>query len=58
MWENFASVHRSRDMAHAQCLHTHYQWYPMGDVKTHNSRSNSRRIFKLGGEVAHVNSHV
>jgi len=25
------------------------QWYPMGDVRTHNSRTDSRRIFKLGG---------
>jgi len=31
-------MHRSRDMAHAQWLQTHCQWYPMGDVRTHNSR--------------------
>jgi len=34
------------------------QWYPMGDVRTHNSRMGSRRIFKLGGEVEHVTRHV
>ena len=27
--------------------------YPMGDVRTHNSRMDSRRIFKLGGGVDH-----
>jgi len=30
------------------------QWYPMGDVRTHNSRMDSHRIFKLGGGVDHV----
>ena len=48
-----APTHRSRDTAHAQWLQTHSQWYPMGDVRTHNSRTDSRRIFKLGGRVDH-----
>jgi len=34
------------------------QWYPMGDVRTHNSRTHNRRIFKLGGGVDHVTRHV
>ena len=34
------------------------QWYPMGDVRTHNSRTDSRRILKLGGGVDHVTRHV
>jgi len=62
MWEKFAPygrrTHRSRDAAHAQWLQTHCQWYPMGDVTTHNSRTDSRRIFKLGGGVEHVTLHV
>jgi len=33
----------------AQWLQTHCQWYHMGDVRTHNSRTDSGRIFKLGG---------
>jgi len=37
MWEKFAPRHRTRDMAHAQWLQMHCQWYPMGDVRTHNS---------------------
>jgi len=41
-------MNRSRDTAHAQWLQKHYQWYPMGDVRTHNSRTGSRRIFRLG----------
>jgi len=51
-------THRSRDTAHAQWLQTHCQWYPMGDVRTHNSRTDSRSIFKLGGGVYHVTRHV
>jgi len=46
-------MHRSRDTAHAQWLRTHCQWYPT-DVRTHNSRTDSRSIFKLGGWVDHV----
>jgi len=34
------------------------QWYPMGDVRTHNSRTDSRRIFKLRGGVDRVTRHV
>jgi len=30
-------MHRSRDTAHVQWLQTHCQWYPTGDVRTHNS---------------------
>ena len=29
-WEKFAPTPRPRDTAHAQCLQTHSQWYPMG----------------------------
>ena len=43
-----------RDTAHAQWLQTHCRWYPMGDVRTYNSRTYSRRIFKLGGGIDHV----
>jgi len=35
-------------------LQTHCQWYPMGDVRTHSLRTDSRRIFKLGGGLDHV----
>jgi len=45
MWEKFAATHRSRDTAHAQWMQTRCQWYPMGDVRTYNSRTDSRRIF-------------
>jgi len=58
MWGKFVPTHRSRDTAHAQWLQKHWQWYPMGDVRTHNSRTDSRRIFKLGGGVDHVTRHV
>jgi len=58
MWEKFAATHRSRDTAHAQWLQTHCQWYPMEDVRTYNSRTDSRRIFKLGGGIEHVTRHV
>ena len=58
MQEKFAPMHRSRDTAHAQWLQTHCQWYHMGDVRTHNSRMDSRMIFKLGGGVDHVTCHV
>ena len=34
------------------------QWYPMGDVRTHNWRTDRHRIFKLGGGVDHVTRHV
>jgi len=30
----------------------------MGDVRPHNSRTDSRRIFKLGGGVDHVTRHA
>jgi len=58
MWEKFAATHRSRDTAHAQWLQTHCRWYPVGDVRTYNSRTDSRRIFKLGGGIDHVTRHV
>ena len=58
MWEKFAATHRSRETAHAQWLQTHCQWYPMGDVRTYNSRTDSRRFFKLGGGIDHVTRHV
>jgi len=52
------ATHRSCDTAHAQWLETHCQRYPMGDVRTHNWRTDSHRIFKLGGGVDHVIRHV
>jgi len=58
MCENFAATHRSRDTVHAQWLQTHCQWYPMGDVRTYNSRTDSRRIFKLGGGIDRVTHDV
>jgi len=39
--KNLPPTHRSRDTTHAQWLQTHCQWYPMGDVRTHNSRTDS-----------------
>jgi len=59
MREKFAPTHRSRDTAHAQWLQTHCQWYLMGDVRPHNSRMDSRMIFKLGGEgIDHMTRNV
>jgi len=58
IWEKFAPTHRSCDMAHAQWLQTHSQWYPKGDVRTHNSRTVTRRIFKLGGGIDNGTRHV
>ena len=51
-------THRSHDAAHAQWLQMDCQWYPMGDVRTHNSRTDSCRIFKLGGGIDHMTRHV
>jgi len=51
-------MYRSRDTAHVQWLQTHCQWYPMGDVRTYNSRTDRRRIFKLGGGIDNVTRHV
>ena len=56
--KNLPPTHRSRDTAHAQWLQTRCQWYSMGDVRTHNSRTDSHRIFKLGGGTDHVTRHV
>jgi len=56
--KNLPPTHRSHDTEHAQLLPTHCQWYPMGDVRTHNSRTNSGRIFKLGGWIDHMIRHV
>jgi len=60
MWEKFAPppTHRSHDTAREHWLQTHCQWYPMGYVKTHYSRTVSRRIFKLGGGIDHVTRHA
>jgi len=41
--KNLPPTHRSRDTAHAQWLQTHCQCYPMGYVRTHNSRTDSRK---------------
>ena len=57
MWEKLVATHRSRDTTHAQWLQTHCQWYPMGDVRTYNSRMDSRS-FKLGGGINQVTRHV
>jgi len=54
----FAPTHRSRDTAQAQWLQTHCQWYPMWDIRTHSSRTDRRRIFKLGGGIDQVTRHV
>ena len=56
--KNLPRTHRSRDTAHAQWLRTHCQWYPMGDVRTHNSTTDCRRIFRLGGGIDHLTRHV
>jgi len=48
----------TRDNVHAHRLQTHCQWYPMGDVRTHNSRTDSCKIFKLASEVNPVIRHV
>jgi len=56
--KNLPHTRRSRDKAHARWLQTHCQWYPMGDVRTRNSRTGSCRIFKLGDGVNHVTRHV
>jgi len=49
--KHFPPRHRSCDAAHAQCLQTHPQWYSMGNIRTHNSRTDSHKISKLGGAV-------
>jgi len=49
---------KSRDTAHAQWLKTQCQWYPKGDVMTHNSRKSRRRIFKLRERVDDVTRHI
>jgi len=51
VWKKFPPTHRPRDTAHAQYPQTHCQWYPMGDANTHNSRTDIRKIFKLGAGV-------
>jgi len=56
-WEKFASVFIGHVIRHAQCLQTHSQWHHMGN-RTHNSRTDSHRIFKLGEGVEHVTRHV
>ena len=56
--EKMPPTHTSCDTAHAQWLQTHCEWYPMGDVRTHSSTTDGRRIFKLGGGVDHVTRHV
>jgi len=58
MWGKFAPTHRSRDTAHVQWLQTHCQWYRMRDVRTHNSTTDSCRMFKLGGGIVHLTRHV
>ena len=51
-------THVSRDSAHAQWPRTHSQWYPKGNVITHKSRTDRRRVFKLGGKVSHETRHA
>ena len=50
-------MHRSRDTAHAQWLKTHFQCYPLGDIMSHNSGTDKRRIVKLSGGVDHVTGY-
>jgi len=45
--KKFALMHRSRYMVHVQWLQTHCQCHPIGDVRTHNSRTNSHRSSNL-----------
>ena len=40
------------------CLQVTCPLMSMGDVRTHNSRTDNHRIFKLGGGVDHVTRHV
>jgi len=56
--EKMSPTHRSRDMAHAQWLQLHCQWYPTGDVIAHNPRTDSLRVFKLCERVDHMIRHV
>jgi len=51
-------THRSRGKAHAQWLQMHHQWWPMGDIITHNSRTDRHGIFKPGGGVDHITCNV
>ena len=53
MWRNCTPTHRSRDTPHVRWLRTHCQWYPMRDVRTHNSRPDRLGVFKFGGGNRH-----
>ena len=50
--------HVIRRMRSGCSLQTQCRWYPVGYVRTYNSRTDSRRIVKLGGGVDHVTRHV
>jgi len=34
------------------------KWYPMRDVRTHNSTTDNRRMLKFGGAVYYVSRYV
>ena len=50
-------MHSSRDTAHAQWLKTHLKCYPMGDIMSHNSGTDKRKIVKRSGGVDHVTGY-
>jgi len=58
MWEKFAPYAQATWYGTCTVAANALSWYPMGDVRTHNSRMDSRRMFKLGGGVDHVTRHV
>jgi len=50
-------MHRSRDTAHARRFAMHSYRIPIGDVMSHNSRREKRRIFKHSGVLDHVTGY-
>jgi len=37
---------------------THCNWYPTGDVRTHSSRTDRHKVFKLDGGVDYITRHI
>jgi len=59
MWEQFAPTRIGHVIRTACAVSANaFLWYPMGNVRTYNSRTDSHRIFKLGGGVEYVICHV
>jgi len=58
MWEKFAPTHRSRDMGRMRSGCERIVNGNLWEIRTHNSRTDSRRIFKLGGGIDHVTRRV